>query len=109
MAKSSRDIIRPLAADGWYEAGHTGSHKHFKHPTIRIVTAQSRDDRSDRRVAGPNLDSKKGRVGPGHVTTQKAGFLPIPRSRSPQREVGGDGAIEGAPSKLKLWVIRPPP
>jgi predicted RNA binding protein YcfA (HicA-like mRNA interferase family) len=32
MAKSSRDIIRVLTADGWYEVGQTGSHKHFKHP-----------------------------------------------------------------------------
>ncbi|MFZ1105915.1 MAG: type II toxin-antitoxin system HicA family toxin [Hyphomicrobiaceae bacterium] len=32
MAKLSRDIIRLLAADGWYEVGQTGSHKHFKHP-----------------------------------------------------------------------------
>jgi predicted RNA binding protein YcfA (HicA-like mRNA interferase family) len=33
MAKSSRDVIRRLKQDGWYEAGQTGSHKHFKHPT----------------------------------------------------------------------------
>ena len=33
MAKSSRDIIRLLTADGWYEVGQTGSHKHFKYPT----------------------------------------------------------------------------
>jgi predicted RNA binding protein YcfA (HicA-like mRNA interferase family) len=32
MARSSRDIIRLLMADGWYEVGQTGS-KHFKHPT----------------------------------------------------------------------------
>jgi predicted RNA binding protein YcfA (HicA-like mRNA interferase family) len=32
MARSSRDIIRRLLADGWYEVGQTGSHKHFKHP-----------------------------------------------------------------------------
>jgi predicted RNA binding protein YcfA (HicA-like mRNA interferase family) len=32
MTKSSREIIRLLAADGWYEVGQTGSHKHFKHP-----------------------------------------------------------------------------
>jgi predicted RNA binding protein YcfA (HicA-like mRNA interferase family) len=32
MAKSSRDVIRLLAKDGWYEVGQTGSHKHFKHP-----------------------------------------------------------------------------
>jgi len=24
-----------LKADGWYEVGQTGSHKHFKHPTRR--------------------------------------------------------------------------
>jgi predicted RNA binding protein YcfA (HicA-like mRNA interferase family) len=32
MAKSSRDVIRSLIKDGWYEVGQTGSHKHFKHP-----------------------------------------------------------------------------
>jgi predicted RNA binding protein YcfA (HicA-like mRNA interferase family) len=35
MAKSTREIIRLLTADGWYEVGPTGSHKHFKHPTKR--------------------------------------------------------------------------
>ena len=33
MALSSRVVITRLKADGWYEAGQTGSHKHFKHPT----------------------------------------------------------------------------
>ena len=33
MAKSSREIIRLLLDDGWYEVGQTGSHHHFKHPT----------------------------------------------------------------------------
>ena len=32
-AKSSRDVIRLLVGDGWYEVGQTGSRKHFKHPT----------------------------------------------------------------------------
>jgi predicted RNA binding protein YcfA (HicA-like mRNA interferase family) len=32
VARSSRDIIRLLLDDGWYEVGQTGSHKHFKHP-----------------------------------------------------------------------------
>jgi predicted RNA binding protein YcfA (HicA-like mRNA interferase family) len=32
LGKDSRDIIRELAADGWYRAGVTGSHHHFKHP-----------------------------------------------------------------------------
>jgi len=29
----SRDIIKKLKADGWFEAGVTGDHHHFKHPT----------------------------------------------------------------------------
>ncbi|EHI54569.1 hypothetical protein HMPREF9333_02258 [Johnsonella ignava ATCC 51276] len=29
---SSREIIKMLIADGWYEVGVTGSHHQFKHP-----------------------------------------------------------------------------
>jgi predicted RNA binding protein YcfA (HicA-like mRNA interferase family) len=29
----SRQIIRELQKDGWYEVAHEGSHKQFKHPT----------------------------------------------------------------------------
>jgi predicted RNA binding protein YcfA (HicA-like mRNA interferase family) len=29
----SRDIIKELKRDGWYEVDHAGSHKQFKHPT----------------------------------------------------------------------------
>ncbi|BCP53815.1 addiction module toxin, HicA family protein [Kaistia sp. 32K] len=29
----SREIIRKLQKDGWFEVGVTGSHHHFKHPT----------------------------------------------------------------------------
>jgi predicted RNA binding protein YcfA (HicA-like mRNA interferase family) len=35
MAKSSREVIRLLRDDGWFEAGQTGSHLHFKHPINR--------------------------------------------------------------------------
>ncbi|WP_017294801.1 type II toxin-antitoxin system HicA family toxin [Geminocystis herdmanii] len=28
----SRDIIKKLKDDGWYQVGTTGSHHHFKHP-----------------------------------------------------------------------------
>jgi predicted RNA binding protein YcfA (HicA-like mRNA interferase family) len=35
MAKSSREVIRLLRDDGWFEAGQTGSHLHFKHPIKR--------------------------------------------------------------------------
>ena len=33
MSKSSREIIALLVRDGWFEAGQTGSHRHFKHPS----------------------------------------------------------------------------
>lgn len=29
---TSREIIRKLKADGWYEVSQEGSHKQFKHP-----------------------------------------------------------------------------
>jgi predicted RNA binding protein YcfA (HicA-like mRNA interferase family) len=29
---NSREIIKRLKADGWYEVTVTGSHHHFKHP-----------------------------------------------------------------------------
>jgi predicted RNA binding protein YcfA (HicA-like mRNA interferase family) len=29
----SRDVIRELKNDGWYEVNQVGSHKQFKHPT----------------------------------------------------------------------------
>jgi predicted RNA binding protein YcfA (HicA-like mRNA interferase family) len=33
MANTSREIIAALLKDGWFQAGQTGSHRHFKHPT----------------------------------------------------------------------------
>lgn len=30
---NSRDIIKRLEADGWFEVAQKGSHKQFKHPT----------------------------------------------------------------------------
>ena len=30
---SSREVIRMLKADGWYEVNTEGSHHQFKHPT----------------------------------------------------------------------------
>jgi predicted RNA binding protein YcfA (HicA-like mRNA interferase family) len=29
----SREVIKRIEADGWYEVRQTGSHKHFRHPT----------------------------------------------------------------------------
>jgi len=31
MPTSSCEVIKLLLADGWFEAGQTGSHKHFRH------------------------------------------------------------------------------
>ena len=30
----SREVIAKITAHGWYEVRQTGSHKHFRHPTI---------------------------------------------------------------------------
>ena len=30
---NSRDVIKELRADGWYEVNQAGSHKQFKDPT----------------------------------------------------------------------------
>ncbi len=30
---NSREILRKLGEDGWYEVAHEGSHKQFKHAT----------------------------------------------------------------------------
>lgn len=31
MGKSSREVIRELKADGWFQVRTTGSHHHFQH------------------------------------------------------------------------------
>lgn len=30
---NSRDVLKALLRDGWYEVNRAGSHKQFKHPT----------------------------------------------------------------------------
>jgi predicted RNA binding protein YcfA (HicA-like mRNA interferase family) len=43
---NSRDIIKLLQKDGWYEVNQVGSHKQFKHPTKKgrvTVVHPSRD------------------------------------------------------------------
>ena len=34
---SSREVIKLLKADGWYEVNVTGSHYQFKYPSKRYV------------------------------------------------------------------------
>ena len=42
----SRDIIRRLKQDGWFEVAQAGSHKQFKHPTKpgRVMVPAPRKD-----------------------------------------------------------------
>lgn len=59
---SSREVIKALLVDDWFEVNHVGSHKQFKHPT------------------------KKGRVTVQHPVKELSignnrGFFPLERSR----------------------------
>jgi predicted RNA binding protein YcfA (HicA-like mRNA interferase family) len=42
----SREVIRRLKQDGWYEVGQSGSHKQFKHPAKpgRVTVVHPRRD-----------------------------------------------------------------
>ena len=42
----SREIVRRLKQDGWYEVAHVGSHKQFKHATKpgRVTVPAPRKD-----------------------------------------------------------------
>jgi len=60
---SSREVIKRLKADGWYETGHEGSHVQFKHPVKpgRVTVPHPKRDipigtlRSIEKQAGINL------------------------------------------------------
>jgi predicted RNA binding protein YcfA (HicA-like mRNA interferase family) len=43
---NSREIIKALEQDGWYEVAHSGSHKQFKHATKpgRVTVPSPRKD-----------------------------------------------------------------
>lgn len=43
---SSREVIKILQADGWYEVGCTGDHHQFKHPSKagRVTVAHPKKD-----------------------------------------------------------------
>lgn len=43
---SSREVIKMLKADGWYEVGCVGDHHQFKHPTKkgRVTVTHPRKD-----------------------------------------------------------------
>jgi predicted RNA binding protein YcfA (HicA-like mRNA interferase family) len=43
---NSRNVIKELKKDGWYEVHHVGSHKQFKHPVKvgRVTVPHPRRD-----------------------------------------------------------------
>lgn len=60
---NSRDVIKAVEADGWYEVAQKGSHKQFKHPAKpgRVTVPHPKKDmpagtlRSIERQAGITL------------------------------------------------------
>lgn len=42
----SREVIRRIEADGWFQVRQTGSHKHFRHPS-KPGTATVPDPKAD--------------------------------------------------------------
>ncbi|MDD3336757.1 MAG: type II toxin-antitoxin system HicA family toxin [Eubacteriales bacterium] len=42
---SSKEVIRLLTLDGWYEVGCTGSHHQFKHPVKKGRTTVKHPDK----------------------------------------------------------------
>ena len=43
---SSREVLKLLIADGWYEVGCVGDHHQYKHPTksVRVTLTHPRKD-----------------------------------------------------------------
>jgi len=43
---NSREIIRRLQQDGWFQVAHAGSHKQFKHPVKpgRVTVSSPKKD-----------------------------------------------------------------
>jgi len=64
---NSRDVIRELLNDGWYEVAQAASHRQFKHPTKsgRVTVPHPKRDlpietlRSIEKQAGINLRKKR--------------------------------------------------
>lgn len=53
---SSREVIKMLKADGWYEVNAIGSHHQFKHPTKKGRTTIKHPDKD---IPLPTLNALK--------------------------------------------------
>ena len=57
---SSREIIKLLKADGWYEVNVTGSHHQFKHPTKKGRTTVKHPDKDIPRKTLDTIEKQSG-------------------------------------------------
>lgn len=57
---SSREVIKLLKADGWYEVDVTGSHHQFKHPTKKGRTTVKHPDKDIPRKTLDRIEEQSG-------------------------------------------------
>lgn len=57
---SSREVIKLLKEDGWYEINVTGSHHQFKHPTKKGRTTIKHPDKDIPRKTLDSIEKQSG-------------------------------------------------
>lgn len=57
---SSREVIKMLKADGWYQVSVTGSHYQFKHPTKKGRTTVKHPDKDIPRKTLDSIENQSG-------------------------------------------------
>lgn len=57
---SSREVIKALLADGWYEVNCVGSHHQFKHPTKKGRTTVKHPDKDIPRPTLNEIERQSG-------------------------------------------------
>jgi predicted RNA binding protein YcfA (HicA-like mRNA interferase family) len=57
---SSRELIRLLKADGWYELNREGSHQQLKHPTKKGRTTIKHPDKDIPRKTLDSIERQSG-------------------------------------------------
>ena len=61
---SSREVIRMLSDDGWYEVACVGDHHHFKHPTKKGRTTVTRPKKDIPIKTLKNIEKQSGIIFP---------------------------------------------
>ena len=57
---SSREVLKMLIADGWYEVSVVGSHHQFKHPTKKGRVTVKHPDKDSPRPTLDNIERQSG-------------------------------------------------